>query len=158
MFYKLLFLFMAVPIVELALLIKIGSYIGIIYTIILVGLTGVIGVSLARQQGFQIISRIKQSLNQGQMPADDLIGGLLILSGGIMLLTPGLLTDITGFTFIIPASRQFLVKLLKRKFQGYIKDNFKYQNLNFDQNSDSRNYETREEEEDIIDIDKNNES
>ncbi|MFW5976345.1 MAG: FxsA family protein [Bacillota bacterium] len=123
MFFKLLLLFMLVPIIELALLIQIGGYIGVIYTVILVGITGIIGVSLARQQGFQVITRIKKALRKGEVPTDDLIGGLLILSGGIMLLTPGLITDITGFSLIIPGSRKIFIKLLKNRFKDYVKKN-----------------------------------
>ena len=149
---------MLVPIIELSLLIKLGSYIGVIYTVLLVGVTGVIGVSLARQQGFQVITRVKKSVKQGEMPTDDLVGGLLILSGGIMLLTPGLLTDITGFSFIIPGSRNLFVKLLKNKFKGYVKNNFEYQNFNFNSSDYSdtdkyKNNKSNSNDEDVIDID-----
>ena len=130
MFFKLLLLFTIVPIVELTLLIKIGSYIGVIYTILLVGFTGVIGVSLARSQGFKIINKVKEKLQKGIIPADDMIGGLLILFGGILLLTPGLLTDITGFCLILPGPRHIIANIVKVKFKKYVKNNhIKYSNF-----------------------------
>ncbi|MEJ6949766.1 FxsA family protein [Natronospora cellulosivora (SeqCode)] len=130
MFIKLLLLFTMVPLIELALLIKVGEYIGVIPTVFLVAVTGLVGVSLARGQGYLVIKRIKLRLNNGNMPADDLIGGLLILIGGTMLLTPGLITDITGFSLIIPATRKIYAKVIKNKFNKYIKRksfNFRYQ-------------------------------
>ena len=120
MFIKLLIVFATVPLIELALLIKIGEFIGIIPTIVIVASTGIIGISLAKNQGYQVIENIKNSVEIGKMPADDLIGGLMILIGGAMLLTPGVITDITGFSLIIPYSRKFFAKLVKKKIQNYI--------------------------------------
>lgn len=153
---------MLVPIIELALLIQIGGYIGVIYTVILVGITGIIGVSLARQQGFQVITRIKKALRKGEVPTDDLIGGLLILSGGIMLLTPGLITDITGFSLIIPGSRKIFIKLLKNRFKDYVKKNFVSDNFTFYKNKFNDNNENPNDYNDYVDIntdnDKNNDN
>ncbi len=151
MFIKLLLLFTVVPIIELALLIRLGSYIGIIYTILLVGLTGVIGVSLARGQGFKIINKVKNKLQQGIIPADDMIEGLLILIGGVLLLTPGLITDIAGFSLILPGSRHIVAKFIKLKFKKYIRKNhIKYKNFNH-YNQENTNYEN-----DYVDIESEN--
>ncbi|MTI61449.1 MAG: FxsA family protein [Firmicutes bacterium] len=129
MFIKLLLAFTIIPLLELALLIKIGEYIGLIPTILLVGLTGVLGVSLARSQGFIVVRKIKESLQQGKMPADDLLAGLLILIGGTMLLTPGLLTDLTGFSLIIPFTRGYYTGFIKKRFVNYLrKNNINYSN------------------------------
>ena len=117
-------LFATIPLIELALLIKVGSYIGIIPTIIIVGSTGVIGVSLAKNQGYKVVRKIKKSLEVGEMPTDDLIGGLLILIGGVMLLTPGIITDITGFSLILPGSRHFFAGFARRKFGDYLKNKY----------------------------------
>ena len=127
MFVKLLIIFATVPLIELALLIKIGEFIGILPTIIIVASTGIIGISLAKNQGYQVIRRIKHNIESGKMPADDLIGGLLILIGGTMLLTPGVITDITGFSLIIPSSRNFFVNFTKNKIKKYIEK--KYQEV-----------------------------
>lgn len=123
MFFKLLIIFATVPLIELALLIKIGEFIGIIPTIIIVGSTGIIGITLARRQGYQVIKKIKNNIELGKLPADDLIGGVLILIGGTMLLTPGILTDITGFSLIFPISRSIFVKIAKKKIKQYIDNN-----------------------------------
>lgn len=120
MFIRLLLMFSLIPLVELALLIKIGGYMGVLPTIILVAGTGIVGISLARYHGFQLFSEVKQTLQNGQIPADHLIEGLLILIGAVMLLTPGLLTDISGFLLIIPTSRHFVARLVKKKFQSWI--------------------------------------
>ena len=120
MLIKLILLFSLIPLIELAILIEIGSRLGVIFTVALVALTGVVGVTLARDQGFKIIGRVKSDLNQGQLPADDLMGGLLILCGGLFLLTPGLLTDLAGFSLIIPFTRILYISILKRKLKGYL--------------------------------------
>lgn len=120
MFLRLLLLFTLVPMIELSLLINLGSYIGPLATLALVALTGVIGVSLAREQGFIVISKVRNSLDRGKLPADSLIEGLLILIGGVMLLTPGLLTDIAGFSLIIPLTRRIIKEVVKDKFKGHI--------------------------------------
>lgn len=132
MFLKLLLLFTLVPMIELALLIKVGQYIGVFPTIILVALTGIIGVTLAKNQGFMVINKVKTSINRGQMPADGLIEGLLILIGGAMLLTPGLLTDATGFCMIIPWTRELLKDYLKGRLRKYLnKINIHYSNQSY---------------------------
>lgn len=123
MFIKLLIIFATVPLFELALLIKIGEFIGIIPTIIIVASTGIIGVTLARNQGYQVVKKIKNNIELGKLPADDLIGGVLILIGGTMLLTPGIITDITGFSLIFPVTRDIFVKIAKKKIKKYIENN-----------------------------------
>ncbi len=156
MLLKLILLFSIVPLVELALLIQIGRQAGVIFTIVLVGITGVIGVSLARSQGFKTVGRIKNNLNQGHLPADDLLGGLLILGGALFLLTPGLLTDIAGFLLVIPYSRKFFVKIVKRKLGHHIKDNFHSQYFSFsteDFSDDFDSQQNKNEPEEVVDVD-----
>ena len=123
MFIKLLIIFTTVPLIELALLIKVGEIFGVIPTIIIVALTGIIGVTLAKNQGYQVIKKIKSNIELGKLPADDLIGGVLILIGGTMLLTPGIITDITGFSLIIPGSRNLFIKIVKQKIKNHIENN-----------------------------------
>ena len=123
MFIKLLIVFATVPLIELALLIKVGGFVGIIPTIIIVATTGIIGVTLAKSQGYQVITKIKNNIELGKLPADDLIGGVLILMGGAMLLTPGIITDITGFSLILPITRKYYVKITKNKIKKYIENN-----------------------------------
>ena len=123
MFYKFLLLFIVVPLVELFLLFEIGQLIGPLTTIAIIIFTGAAGVSIAKMQGYQVINNIRSNLNAGKMPTDDLISALLILIGGVTLLTPGFLTDITGFLLILPGSRDVIAALVKKYFLKYVKEN-----------------------------------
>lgn len=123
MFFKLLLIFIAVPLIELYFLLEIGQIIGIFTTIMIIVFTGALGVSIARKQGYQVVNNIRASLNAGRMPTDDLVSALLILIGGVTLLTPGFLTDITGFLLILPGSRDLIAKIVKRRFIKYVKEN-----------------------------------
>ena len=123
MFLKLFLLFILVPLVELFFLLEISQYIGVFTTVMIIALTGAAGVSIARKQGYQVINNIKTNLNAGKMPTDDLISALLILIGGVTLLTPGFLTDITGFLLILPGSRDLIAALVKKYFLKYVKEN-----------------------------------
>lgn len=120
MFVRLLLLFSIVPLVELALLIKMGSVVGVLPTVLLVCVTGITGAYLAKSQGFKLFRQVSESLEQGQIPADHLIEGLLILIGGVLLLTPGLITDISGFVLLIPFTRRLIARWGKHKFKQWI--------------------------------------
>lgn len=116
----LILLFTLVPLIELAVLIKIGQHMGVAYTIGIVLLTGVAGAYLAKMQGLITLRRIQEDINQGMMPADKLFDGVLILCSGILLLTPGLLTDIIGFMGLIPLTRNLLKRWIKVKVEDII--------------------------------------
>lgn len=120
MLIRLIFLFTIVPLIELTLLIELGKQIGLMNTLGLVILTGVIGASLARSQGFGILQRIQNELAQGQLPGDSLVDGALILAGGLLLLTPGLITDVVGFALLAPFTRRFVKIYLKNFFRRKI--------------------------------------
>ncbi len=120
MFGKLLLLFVGLPLIELALLIKLGQLWGVWPTIGLVVITGIVGASLARIQGFLVYTRIQNELAQGRMPAEELIDGLLILVGGVVLLTPGILTDLFGFAMLLPLTRLFFKRWLRRRFDSMV--------------------------------------
>ena len=115
-------LFTIVPIVELYLLVKAGERIGTLNTIALVILTGITGASFARSQGARMIRQIRDTLNQGQVPGKELLHGAMILAGGILLLTPGFLTDLAGLSLLFPFTRRLYVNIalayLKKKFQS----------------------------------------
>ena len=96
MLVKLLLLFIALPLAEIVLLIEIGSRIGTLATLAILVLTAVLGASLAYREGLKVLWRIQQKMAQGIMPDEELIDGVLILAAGIVLLTPGLLTDAAG--------------------------------------------------------------
>ena len=101
----LILLFITVPLAELALLIWVGAKVGVGATVALVIVTGILGASLARWQGLVTLSRFQTRLAAGELPHEDLIDGILILIAGAVLLTPGLLTDATGFLLLVPAVR-----------------------------------------------------
>lgn len=123
MFVRLLILFTVVPLIELALLIKLGNVIGLWPTIFIVIATGVLGAALARSQGTQVISAIRAEVTEGRLPTESLINGLLILVGGVVLLTPGLLTDLLGFSLLIPFTRNWFKKELRNKLRKYAERN-----------------------------------
>ena len=91
---RILLFFTIVPLVELFILIKIGGHIGALNTILLVIFTVLLGAMLVRVEGLRTLRQIQSSLAQGQLPAEELIDGVLIFVGGILLLTPGVLTDL----------------------------------------------------------------
>ena len=113
----LILIFVITPLIELYLLIKIGSLIGAFNTIMLVVLTGIMGAILARSQGLAILSRINSDLEAGIMPGEPLIDGLFVLVGGLLLITPGIITDIIGFVFVIPYTREIVKKYIKNKLK-----------------------------------------
>lgn len=118
MFLRLLLLFTVVPLVELFLLVKLGTVIGVGPTVLIVLFTGFLGAVLARWQGLGVIRRLSTDLEQGRLPADALIDGLLILIAGAVLLTPGLLTDAFGFFLLVPPGRALVRKALASRFQN----------------------------------------
>ena len=91
--------------IELYLLIELGGVIGAFNTLLLVILTGAAGAYLARLQGLQVMFRVRARLQQGEMPAEDMLDALIIFTAGIVLLTPGLLTDVAGLLLLLPATR-----------------------------------------------------
>jgi len=104
--------------VEVLLLVWVGKWLGLGPTLALVIVTGVLGASLARRQGFRVWGRIQRELREGRMPASDLIDGLLVLIGGIVLLTPGLITDGCGFALMIPGVRRWMRSRIEPRFSS----------------------------------------
>ncbi len=124
MFIRLFLLFTIIPLVELAILMKLGSMFGVFHTIAVVILTGIIGAYLARDQGLRVINEIQTTLAKGRVPADPLIEGALILVASAFLLTPGVLTDICGFALVMPLSRKVIRDFLKAYFAEKIAKGF----------------------------------
>lgn len=108
-------MFTVIPLVELAILIKIGQHIGLLPTLGIVILTGVSGALLAQSQGLAALRKIQDEVAAGIMPGEQILNGLMIFCGGLLLLTPGLLTDAIGFTALIPPTRSFIKKLIRKK-------------------------------------------
>ena len=120
MLLRLLLLFTLVPLVELALLIWISQYTGLLFTISLVILTGVVGAWLAREQGLRCWREVHRQLSQGQVPAEPLLDGLMILVAGAVLITPGVLTDLVGFALLVPPIRGLVRRYLAARFRAHI--------------------------------------
>lgn len=117
MLLKLFLLFTVVPLLEVALLLKIHDSTSWEFTLALILLTGLIGATLARRQGWKTSQRIKQELAQGRMPGDSLLDGLLILIAGVLLVTPGIMTDVVGFSLLVPGCRRIIKRRIVRKFK-----------------------------------------
>ena len=118
-FLLLVFLFIAVPIAEISVLIRVGSSIGALNTIIFVIFTAVLGAYLVRQQGFATLSKLQQETNAGRVPAMQIAEGVALLFAGAVLMTPGFITDAVGFAILIPPVRQaFIAWAAKNFFKG----------------------------------------
>ena len=113
---RLILVFTIVPLAELYILIKIGSHIGGFNTILLVFMSAVLGALLARRQSLRTLQQIQLSLSQGQIPAEELIDGVLILFGGILLVIPGVLTDLFALVLLLPFTRTYFKRWLRRRF------------------------------------------
>ncbi|MBT4099625.1 MAG: FxsA family protein [Gemmatimonadetes bacterium] len=113
MLLKLFLMFTLIPVIELALLVEVGSRIGVTLTIAVVLLTGAAGAWLARSQGLRALVRLQEALRAVQFPGDEIFDGVLILGGGLLLLTPGFLTDLLGLSVLIPGSRHLIKAALK---------------------------------------------
>jgi UPF0716 protein FxsA len=120
MLWKLLLLFITVPLVELALLLFLADHTSWLFALALVIVTGIAGTWLTRWQGWRTWVRLQADLAAGRMPTDSLLDGALILVAGALLLTPGMLTDVIGILLLIPLTRSIarrcLVAWLKSKF------------------------------------------
>jgi UPF0716 protein FxsA len=120
---RLLLLFIALPALELALLIEIGQRIGTLETIGLIVVTGVVGAAMARTQGLRVVRNVQERLALGEMPADSLVDGLMILLASALLVTPGVLTDVFGFLCLLPAFRGIVKREALRRFERAVQEN-----------------------------------
>ncbi len=111
MFFKLFLLFTIIPILELYLIIKVGGVIGALNTVLIILVTAIVGASLTKSQGLIVLSKIQQALNEGRIPGNELLHGLMILIGGATLLTPGFITDFIGLSMLIPHIRDIYIKI-----------------------------------------------
>lgn len=116
LFQILLLLFLLVPVIEIYLLIEVGSAIGALPTIFLVVLTAIVGAALLRWQGFSTFQRVREAMARGEIPAIEMMEGVVLLICGALLLTPGFFTDAVGFLCLIPAVRRhFIIEIIKRQ-------------------------------------------
>jgi len=115
MLFKLFLCFTLIPVAELYILIHLGGIIGGLNTVMLVIITGFIGAYLARMEGLNTMIKVRRNLNQGLMPAEELLDALIILIAGLVLITPGLLTDTAGLLLLWPHTRNTFKRFLRKK-------------------------------------------
>jgi len=121
MFLKLVILFVLLPWIELLLLLRLGHLFGLGATLGLIIFTGVTGAALARHEGGAALRRIRETLQQGRMPTAEIVDGLLIMIAGVVLLTPGIITDAAGFLLLIPLTRGVVRAALVRHFREQLR-------------------------------------
>jgi UPF0716 protein FxsA len=114
MLARLFIVFAVVPVLELYVLIRVGKLIGAWETVAILLAVSFAGAWLVRHQGFAILARIQGELAAGRLPAAELLDGFLVLVGGMLLLTPGFITDLLGIVFLLPAGRFVLKQYLRR--------------------------------------------
>lgn len=115
MFPILLLLFIFVPIIEIGLFIQVGGFLGLWPTIALVLITAFVGASLVRSQGIQTLMSVQGRLQQGEMPAQQILEGVMLAVAGVLLLTPGFMTDALGMLVLLPAPRAMIAKKMMEK-------------------------------------------
>jgi len=132
----LLFLFM--PVIEIWLIIEVGSSIGAAWTILLIFFTAFLGATLLRQQGFSTLFRARQKMDEGEVPAREMLEGVMLAFAGALMLTPGFVTDGIGFLLLLPPVRSALIQHFKANMV-FVASGGRY-----------RHYETGSSDDDII--------
>lgn len=113
-------LIIVIPAVDIGVLLFSGKVIGVWPTIALIILTGIIGAYLAKREGLQTIRRVQEQLSKGEIPGEAVLDGICILIGGTLLLTPGFITDVTGFFFLFPPTRRPIKFLILKVWRNRI--------------------------------------
>lgn len=131
-------LFVALPAVELGLLIEIGSRVGTPGTIALILVTGMVGASLARWQGLGVIGRMQSEMAKGELPAGSLVDGVIILLASALLVTPGVLTDVFGFLCLVPAFRAVFKQIAQRRFERMVAEQQVHVSMHFEDMGSTR--------------------
>ena len=119
---SLLAAFIILPVLELTVLFKVHESLGLGNTLAIVIFTGVAGAFLAKAQGILVMARLRRDLAEGRMPAPQLMDGMMILIAGVLLITPGLITDATGFLLLVPAVRAAIRVWLRQKLEEKLRD------------------------------------
>ncbi len=114
-------LFIVLPITEVWLIVQVARATSWATTFLIVIATGIIGTAMARHQGWKIWGRIRGALGRGELPGDDLLDGFFLLVGGILLITPGLITDSVGFILLIPLTRALIRNYVKMRLKKSIR-------------------------------------
>jgi UPF0716 protein FxsA len=127
-----LFAFIAVPIIEIALFIQVGGFLGLWPTIALVLITAFAGASLVRTQGLMTLMSVQQRVQKGELPAQQILEGVMLAVAGVLLLTPGFMTDLMGMLVLLPAPRAKIAKYLMTKMVVSSNVQSSFQNQSFE--------------------------
>ena len=119
---RLALLFVIVPLVELALLIRVGQAVGFWPTIGLVAFTGVAGAWLARLEGLRTMFKLRDDLARGRLPGQAIMDGMAVLLGGALLLTPGIVTDVLGFSLLLPQTRRSIQRRVRARLEARLEE------------------------------------
>ena len=119
-----LLLLISIPLIEIYLFIKIGSYIGAFNTVLLILITAILGVVYARYEGFNTLKSGVSQLVRNQMPIYEIISGAALAFGALLLMLPGFATDLFGLILIFPISRKLLLNFFSKKYKNKNKNNF----------------------------------
>lgn len=122
MFLRLLLAFTLVPAAEIYVLLKMGGALGPFNTVVVVILTAVAGAHLARTQGIQAMMAVRARMAAGEMPAEEMLDALIVFLAGVVLLTPGFLTDAAGLLLLFPATRKLFKEWLRARFDRWLKE------------------------------------
>ena len=114
MFRVLFVLFILVPIIEITVLMQVGALLGVWPTVAIVIITAWLGAKYVKQQGVATLQSVQTKMAQGQMPSDEIVGGLLLLVAGIVLVTPGFVTDIIGLLLLVPVVRKTITQQVQQ--------------------------------------------
>ncbi|WP_018982359.1 FxsA family protein [Salinimonas chungwhensis] len=150
---RVLFLLFAImPIIEIALLVQVGGMIGGWNTIALVILSALIGSYLVRREGLATLQTAQSKMQRNEIPGDELVQGLMLVVAGVLLVTPGFVTDILGLLFVIPGSRQYLARNISKHLKARVvtSSTFTSGQNPFNQHSDPFSRPDRDENGDII--------
>lgn len=118
--FKLILLFTLLPLAELSLLLRIGGWLGAGPTVGLVIATGVVGAWLARREGLRTWGRVQADLASGKMPGAELLHALLVFIAGVVLVTPGVLTDVAGLLLLVRPAREIVARKLQRRLASQV--------------------------------------
>jgi len=114
-------LVLLLPLLDLYGLIKLGQVIGSLPVLALVIVAAVVGMALAKAQGLRVIDQWRASVSVGAIPEEGLLSGVLILAGGVLLVLPGLLSDVLGLLCLVPPTRRWMARRIQARFQRAVR-------------------------------------
>ncbi|WP_426754052.1 FxsA family protein [Myxococcus sp. Y35] len=122
MFRLLLIAFIVVPFLELYLLLAIGRQIGPMPTLAWVLLSGLVGASLSRREGRRVLRQWREAMARGQVPEEGILSGVLVLAGGVLLVIPGVITDVVGLLLLLPPVRRLISARVRRSLERKVRE------------------------------------